>query len=276
MLPNTKQRFIAGKDAKKASKDPFRPYTETFTLGLDLLDAKKDPAASKRSKKYISLRKLAQLAHHDSPTVREFIQTWYALPKVQDRFWANLDEALSILSHDNEETLVWAVSYLQKGTVNWTPKQLMSMADNKFALVQDFGKSLIQARLQQDGAIYLQDLCEHPEPRVEAFVAEHYLEYLSQPSAAEFDRFVPFFRRVLTRVHQHRQTKTKVWEILECQGSKNAYLAPAIAEICKWLSAGGIRSDRERAVVLLDSISIHHPSVDVPYTIIEAPIQETP
>ena len=152
----------------------------------------------------------------------------------------------------------------------------MSMADNKFALVQDFGTTLIQARLQQDGAIYLQDLCEHPEPSVEAFVAEHYLEYCSQPSAAEFERFVPFFRRVLTRVHQHRRTKMKVWEILECQGSENAHLAPAIAGICTWLSAGGICGDRERAVVLLDRISIHHPSIDVPYTIIEAPIQETP
>ena len=149
------------------------------------------------------------------------------------------------------------------------------MADNKFSLVQNFGKSLIQARLHQDGAIYLQDLCEHPDPNVEAFVVRHYSEYCSRPSLEEFERFIPFFRRVLTRVHQHRQTKTKVWDILESHGLKDAHLSGAIAEICTWLSAGGIRSDRERAVVLLDSISIHHP-IDVPYTIIEAPIQETP
>jgi len=217
-----------------------------------------------------SVRQWARLGNHGWLSVRQWARC--AFENHQDRIKSDMMNALRLLDAEWDDSRQFAFDYFRGfQQQDWTPETLVSICDSVRDDVQRCGRELIGMHFSEDdGAVYLMRLCEHPAANIQLFVTNYLAEYAAG-NIERFEKLLHYFLTVLSHVNRNRIAKDRILTFLRDQSLHSSEAAQLILDMLERLSATEVAGDKANYIELLRDIQSAHPQLAVPINISEIP-----
>ncbi|QHS58751.1 hypothetical protein [Chitinophaga agri] len=223
---------------------------------------------------HLTIRQVTAAGNHELLAVREW--SWRFFEKHVARIRYERDAAVAFLDATWEDTRAFAANFFrtQFEASDWSPESLVAIADSVNPLVQAFGRELLTRFFrEEDGAIYLMKLSQHPAVTMQQF-ATNYLENYAANNLPYLKEMEHYFRSVLSRVNKARIAKERIFNFLEKEAVRSAEAAEYIGSIITDISATVAIGDKARCISIMRNIHQAYPDVLLPVRFSEIPMKQ--
>lgn len=265
LLTNELHTVVAGLPLPEVFRLLQSASPEAQQLGAHLL-----PRFSARA---FDLTQIIELASHPLRSVRQLAWSYYAQEETRVR--ASLAEAARILDAPWDDTRAFAFSFFRErlGGAAFEADVLVTILDSVRDDVQAFGRELVTRHLRDaDGPLLLRKLAEHPAPAVQLFTTHYLARYAAGDPAALTD-LLPYFTRVLSRVHHGRIARQRVLAFLEQEGAKSEPAARIVLELLQRVAVVTAIEYRGAVIAAMVAIQRAQPGAPSALRIVEPPLR---
>ena len=215
----------------------------------------------------VPLERLAALADHELLELRQLAHRYFEAHVAQARY--EREAALKLLDARWDDSLLFAKRFFEEHfrSEDWTPGLLVSICDHKREEVQQFGLRLITKHFrEEDGVEYMLKLSQHPNTRLQQFVANYLNQYASgHPERIEALEY--YFTAVLSQVNRGRVAKERVFDFLKKEALASEVVAVTVLPLITRISITMAIRDKALCLQLLARLKEAYPQLDSPITI---------
>jgi hypothetical protein len=243
----------------------YRPAQE---FGVVVLE-KYIPAAS------LTIKQVIAAGNHELQVVRAWCWRFFEQHVARIRY--ERDDAVGLLDATWDDTRAFAASFFrtQFQAADWSAESLIAIADSVNPVVQALGRELLLHFFrEEDGAVYLLKLSQHPGVAMQIF-ATGYLENYAADNLVYLRDLEHYFRSVLSRVNKARVAKERIFNFLEKEALKSREAATYIGDIIADISATVSIGDKARCISIMRSIHLLHKDLLLPVQFIEIPLKQS-
>lgn len=246
----------------------YSNYRPAQTFGVLVLE-KYIPAES------LTIKQVIAAGNHELQAVREWC--WRFFEQYVTRIRYERDAAVALLDATWDDTRAFAANFFrtQFQATDWSPESLVAIADSVNPSVQAFGRELLTRFFrEEDGAVYLMKLSQHPGVAMQLF-ATNYLENYAADNLPYLRELEHYFRSVLSRVNKARVAKERIFNFLEKEALKSREAATYIGDIITDISATVAIGDKARCIAIMRNIHQLYPDLSLPVRFTEFPLKQS-
>lgn len=208
-----------------------------------------------------TLGQIVSLANHEILAIRQWC--WNYFNDNPARICAERNQALALLDTHWDDSRAFAFHYFKTNfdQSHWDLDCLIALVDSVLPAVEQFGKEMITRYFDpKDGLAYLTQLSQHPSVNIQFFVT-NYLNTYAVNNLDKLQELAFYFRSVLTRVHQARVAKNRVFAFLHQEGIKSLEAAVFVSGIIDAVSATVLIQDKARCIAILTDLKRVYPQL---------------
>ncbi len=268
MLSNELVSHLQDVDQATALRLLYSNYRPAQSFGVLVLE-KYIPANN------LTIKQVIAAGNHELQAVREWC--WRFFEQHVTRIRYERDAAVALLDATWDDTRNFAATFFrtQFEAADWSPESLVAVADSVNPHVQAFGRELLTRFFQeQDGAVYLMKLSQHPTVTMQLF-ATNYLENYATGNLSYLKELEHYFRSVLSRVNKARVAKERIFNFLEKEALKSREAAAYIGDIITDISATVAIGDKARCIAIMRNIHQSYADLLLPVRFTEFPMKQS-
>ncbi|MCF6405930.1 hypothetical protein L3C95_23725 [Chitinophaga filiformis] len=223
----------------------------------------------------LTIKQVIAAGNHELEAVRQWCHRFFQQHVARIR--QERDSAVALLDATWEDTRVFAEAYFrtQFEAADWSAESLVAIADSVNPTVQAFGRELLTRFFrEEDGAVYLMKLSQHPGVAMQLF-ATNYLENYAAGNLPYLMELEHYFRSVLSRVNKARVAKERIFNFLEKEALRSQEAATYIGGIITDISATVAIGDKARCISLMRNIHQSYPELSLPVRFTDFPMKQS-
>ncbi|SHN19055.1 HEAT repeat domain-containing protein [Chitinophaga sp. CF418] len=268
LLSNELVGHLQDIDQATALRLLYSNYRPAQAFGVLVLE-KYIPAES------LTIKQVVAAGNHELQAVREWCHRFFQQHVTRIR--EERDAAVALLDATWEDTRTFAAEYFrtQFEAADWSAEALVAIADSVNPTVQAFGRELLTRFFrEEDGAVYLMKLSQHPGVAMQLF-ATNYLETYGAGNLSYLKELEHYFRSVLSRVNKARVAKERIFNFLEKEALQSREAAAYIGDIITDISATVAIGDKARCISLMRNIHQSYPDLSLPVRFTDFPVKQS-
>ncbi len=244
LLCNELSGYLQNANKETALNLLYSNYSAAQNVGVVILEKYTDPSQ-------LTIPQVIALGAHENLNVREWC--WKFYKEQTPRIKYEKEASLKLLNSKWQDTRQFAIQFFRENfsTADWTPEDLITLADSVNPDIEAFGRELITRFFTtENGETYLMKLSQHPSEKMQLF-ATNYLERFAADDLKKLQSLEFYFRSILTRVHKSRIAKGRIFAFLLTEGRKSEAAAKVVGNILSDVSATAAIGDKARCIDVL-------------------------
>jgi len=219
-----------------------------------------------------SVKQLVLLAKNPTETVRQWaLNAFHQNPAFVDQ---HFDQSIRLLDNPWDDSRQIALEiFAQFEQDFWRSERIISVCDQTYEDVQQFGRSLITQFFDQaEGELYLLRLSQHPSQNIQLFVSHFLTEYATDKTTIII-ALESYFQNVLSQVNRGRVIKDRIIDFLFKEAEKDQQVAEMVARLFTEQSISRVIADKMRYIHTLFKIQQQFKATKTPLKVIEPEVR---